>query len=286
MNIRSIGGNFLHLCTFINSLIITPDIIVCSEAWLMNCNGFIDMQGYSYHSNNSQLNKADGVVVYIKEGLNETTHIENYGSLSTLSTIIKKDNKCLKISSVYRCQVINAQNFVNNIKDLIISNKKFNKHIVVGDTNINILDESNIGNEYLSNFAESGYLPYIKSITRPSKKDINNGPCIDHIFAKLDIYARAFKLEHFFTDHYPILLTVDIKCKELKDDFISSLNYNKLLKLCRLTNWNSIYDIDDVNKATNFLIKNITNIVNISTRLKRIRKIQKPRKNWINTDLM
>ena len=136
VNIRSINGNFLHLSTLLDSLIIKPDILVCTEAWLMSCYEFINLQNYSYYTNESQLNKADGVVLYIKEGIEESTTIENYGKLKALSTKIKYGNKCSKISSFYRCKKISQIDILNDIKSLIKNNKRHKNHIILGDANI------------------------------------------------------------------------------------------------------------------------------------------------------
>ena len=286
INIRSICGNILHLCTLLDNLLIKPDILVCTEAWLTTCYGFIDLSEYNYYTNESQLNKADGVVIYIKEGIKEATNIENYGSLKTISTVISYGEQRLKISSLYRCKEINTSNFIKNIKSLIKNNKEHKNHIILGDTNINTLVENDITNEYLSNLTENGYLSYIKTITRPSVRNLNKGSCIDHIFARVDTKVKAFKVIESITDHYPTFLLVNKVKKESNNDYINIVNYNKLKKLCNYTNWNSIYDIDDANTATNYLVETIKNLVNIATKKRKLIKSKKKRKDWITNGLI
>ena len=142
----------------------------------------------------------------------------------------------------------------NNLFFILIKNSRTHKNnIIVGDTNLITLIENDITNEFISNFIESGYIPYIKTITRPSVENVFEGRCIDHIFAKLDTEAKAFKIEGSITDHYPILLSITNLQNDLKNEYRYNINYNKLKKLCGFINWNIIYDMNDVNEATNFL---------------------------------
>ena len=64
VNIRSIRKNFIKLEAMINSFISKPDVIICSESWLIDDIKFVNLTGYNRLDNNSRINKADGVVIY------------------------------------------------------------------------------------------------------------------------------------------------------------------------------------------------------------------------------
>ena len=46
----------------------------------------------------------------------------------------------------------------------------------------------------------------------------------------------------------------------------TTINYNKLDRLCNNVNWNTIYSHSDLNKATDFLVTKIKNVVNLSVK--------------------
>ena len=58
--------------------------------------------------------------------------------------------------------------------------------IIVGDTNINILSENDLRDEYINNFFEHMYLPGIRSIIHPKSIEENKRSFIDHFFIKSD----------------------------------------------------------------------------------------------------
>lgn len=51
------------------------------------------MAGYKIFSNKSRIKQADGVDMFIKENINESTSNMNYGRLSILHSNIKMGNK-------------------------------------------------------------------------------------------------------------------------------------------------------------------------------------------------
>ena len=103
--------------------------------------------------------------------------------------------------------------------------------------------------------------------------------------ARLDYNAKAIKLEHSITDHYPIFLSLKIKNNDKKNTLKNIINYNKQNKLCKYTNWYEIYNINDVNIATDFLVSNIKNIITLLTKTIVSKNRNKARKSWITNGL-
>ncbi|XP_031788781.1 uncharacterized protein LOC116417823 [Nasonia vitripennis] len=84
LNIRSLNANFNKLEIFIKSLKIKPSIIVCTETWKMfNCQIFT-LKGYKLYYNNGKINQNDGVVVYIQDGISETTEVIEIDAMISL----------------------------------------------------------------------------------------------------------------------------------------------------------------------------------------------------------
>ena len=73
INIRSLNANFEKLLVFLKSLEIKPNIIVCSESWELKLPKMYQIKGYKMYYNNSSINRADGVVTYIKDEILENT---------------------------------------------------------------------------------------------------------------------------------------------------------------------------------------------------------------------
>ena len=116
VNIRSLNSNLVHLQTLVERLKVKPSIIICSEAWLLNCTEFGDLTGYLCFSNNSIINKADGLLMYINDKLQTDTIVEEYGSLKILSTTLEiKNNELIKISGIYRCFGLKEEIFIKNM---------------------------------------------------------------------------------------------------------------------------------------------------------------------------
>ena len=155
VNIRSINKNINSLELYLNLLNNKPDVIVCSEAWLRSCNGFVNIDQYNYYSNDSKINKSDGVVVFVKENLTHSFYVEQFRNLKVASVeVILPNIKKVKISGFYRCFDYDESEFIVDMHKFLNSNKNINNHFIAGDSNINTL---NSDTEYLDNFLENSY---------------------------------------------------------------------------------------------------------------------------------
>lgn len=63
VNIRSIKKNVGKLNSMIDLMDNKPEVIVCSEAWLLQKVNFIDIPGYVHCYNTEIINQNDGVVI-------------------------------------------------------------------------------------------------------------------------------------------------------------------------------------------------------------------------------
>lgn len=216
VNIRSIQKNILKLETMLSSFKHKPDVIICTEAWLMDSIKFINITGYTHFKNNSRINKADGVIIYVKSNLQYQTINEQFNDLKITSLLIELTNKSIfKISGLYRCHDYEIDKFIKDHEKFILSNKTVANHMILGDVNLDLIEFNKKTEDYFYQLLQNGYESMINTCTHPIK-NYKDGTCIDHIFMKGIYTAKSGKLIDSITDHYPILISIhgnNIKCK-------------------------------------------------------------------------
>lgn len=216
-NIRSINANFEKLEVFVNNLSIKPSIIVLSETWSVQHSNFYNLHGYNSFYNNSSVNKADGVFMYIKSNILTNTENVVIDRLNLLCSNIKMtDGSSLCITAVYRSHIIPKSEFLHSFKKYLMNNRNTRNHFIIGDFNIDILDanmeennayDSTYNQDFLNNMLEYKYKPHFTGVTRPSDH-ATGGSCIDNIYVKSsNLETNSFKLLTPFTDHLPLFLS-------------------------------------------------------------------------------
>lgn len=152
-NIRSIKKNINSLDAYINSLKKKTEIVVVSESFLKISHGIINIEGYLHYTNGSKLNRNDRVIIYVAKNLKHEWIIEQFGDLKIISVTLELQNKNkFKISGIYRCFDLDVNNFIENLNTFIKNSKDVMNHVIVGDTNIDILKNELLNNKYLNNF--------------------------------------------------------------------------------------------------------------------------------------
>ena len=205
VNTRSLNNNLEKLELLLNRLKRKPTVIVCTETSMFQHIGLYNLPGYNLRYNGSNINKSDGVILYIKNDI-KNTETFNIGGLSIIHTdILINNNETGRISATYRSHSIKKLEFVNSIKKYINCSINIKNHMIIGDFNID-----NISHEFLNNFSEKEYLPCFLGITRPAN-DGCNGTCIDNIFLKSNsVTPKAYKLcTNEISDHYPLIVALD-----------------------------------------------------------------------------
>ena len=117
INIRSLNVNFEKLELLLKSLIYKPHIIVCSETRNLIEHKLYSLNGYSIQYNQSSINEAEGVIMYVSNALKHSTSVDTIGRCSFLSTCISINNNLnLKETGMYRYHDIPKDEFINNSK--------------------------------------------------------------------------------------------------------------------------------------------------------------------------
>ena len=267
-----------------------PDILVCSETRNLVCPNYFNIHGYVIHYNNSTINICDGVVVYVKSNLRHNASTESIGQAKFLNIIIELDNNIeLKISSIYRCFGHDKSNFINSIKQLLIKNVNVQNHIIIGDFNIDLLKPDSESEVFMSNYLEHEYLPNFVTVTRPNNN--GGGSCIDNMFAKTNFKCKAHKIIQKITDHYTLLLHIDLnsldKIDNKKKSF--SINYKKLINLCSKEDFNLLVN-SNIDDSLDQFINKVQELIKLSLNKTKVNKKDKKKsrahKEWITPALI
>lgn len=79
INIHSLYKNVEKLEILFSSFANKPHIIAFSETWKLECLSFYKLNDYALYYDESKLNQADGVVMFIKK----TTQTQNQSQISS-----------------------------------------------------------------------------------------------------------------------------------------------------------------------------------------------------------
>ena len=75
LNVRSLNENLNKLEVFVQSLYNKPTIIVCTETWIIQHIEYFQLSGYNIYYNSRKINRADGVVLYIRKDISHEINV-------------------------------------------------------------------------------------------------------------------------------------------------------------------------------------------------------------------
>lgn len=280
VNIRSLSQNFTTLEAYIECLNVKPHVIVCSETWYLKNPSLYNMQDYVIHYNNGLINRADGVILYVKNNIQHKSYISKYDNFNVLNCELKLENKCpILISALYRCHDYCETLLLETVHKIIKENNVSN-HLIVGDFNIDILSSTFESEELINNLLINGYLPMFRTVTRPSER---GGSCIDNFYIKSDLNFVSIKHSQVLTDHFSLYVankySDPAKNSNMKNN---KINFNKLVSVSQNIDWSNFFYLQDPNFAINSFISEIQNSINLAKTTKKIKdKTKDIRKPWI-----
>jgi hypothetical protein len=294
MNIRSIKKNFDQLTYVLQNSCIDFHIIVLTETWVTDEYNFnFKLNGYIEISKPGNLNKCDGVCVFVKDSLSVSA--VNLSIAESNSIMIKvKDPKAnleLTVIAIYRSPAGNIEVFLEELNECLKSVGTSDNVALVGDLNINIINNSNVTNEYMNIMSINGFKSYINKTTR---ENMASESCIDHIFLKNSSFdpnnIRGIIFKTSITDHYStglILKTIETKRRNTKTMYIESINFNALSSELESDNWDDVIDPNkNANESTKTFINRLVSCVKSVTTKKEVPHKLKPLKNWITAGLV
>ena len=216
INIRSIEGKFNQLCSFVHSLGQRIDVLCVTETWLNEDNkNFFNIPNYhSYHLTRTT-REHGGVSIFVHARLKskqliEFTVVDEDIEINSIKVYTSESD--YNICAIYRpnCDGIGVNDFVNRFTS-ILDNTEISRNmtIVIGDLNINLLNDNLLSNLYLSMLQSQSFFPLISRPTRfPDSIGLSDPSLLDHIFTNFVSEFTSGILHYPFSDHLPIFITI------------------------------------------------------------------------------
>jgi len=291
LNIRSFHKNFDSLLVSLQSIEISFDVIVLTEAWLDPDKEVLTIDGYDTFHTTDNWNRNDGIVVYLKTTYNGSSSEIQLGDATGLQIDFKIHKRQYNILATYRSP---SMNFITFLEKLTIFYRKLNSqttYIFTGDINIDISTETNgfIKDEYLNFLSEIGFL---NCINKPTRVTENSVSCIDHIFVKHNddnaVMSGVYKT--FITDHYAVLTKIvfapDTDSKVTTSDDSFHTDFKVLNELMGAQTWDHVLALNDVNTSCETFLNTFAQLKKSSEKRKKKYNRLKPLKPWISRDLV
>lgn len=287
-NIRSVYSNFDDLQLNLALLKIEIDLIILSECRLRTDKNIPSLPHYNSFVTTNHLNRADGVVAYLKNNHRATVSEVNLTHASCLQVSLPH----VTILAIYRSpSVTNANDFILSLDKYLENINNSKNIIIIGDININLICRQNEQsherlnrNCYLNMLAMHGLLPGHSLPTR--------GPsCLDHIMLKLqsnDCTGTIAIADTTVTDHSMTIfkMTNNIHSNKIKKTKTkSSLNTKNALEHLK-HNLPELLTIKNTNLLADMLIKTLQDCLNLHT-IKRVIPLKNQMiKPWMTIGLL
>ena len=296
LNIRSIQKNFNNFVTFLEAYQFDfCYIIVLSECWSVMGGDQFYIPGYISHYNFANLNKCDGIYVFIKDNLNCT--IEDVELIQSKVAVCRINftinNISYAISALYRSPSTQINLFLHDLNVYLGDNAKAQIEILIGDVNINLDVQSNHSLGYSSLLNQHGFCAYINGPTRVHEQVHS---CIDHIFLRKKLknsnfYQQSYIVHTFITDHFPVMLNIyrDFKViSETNENVrkVFDIDFNKLNPSLTREYWESVLSSPVPESATKIFLDIYKKYIEESTSVRSISLNIKKIKPWITRGIV
>ena len=206
-NIRSFNSNFDTFIASFNNYDVVPDILTLSETWFTETSLTEIPHFRGYHTIRPQ--RSGGVSVYVKDKI-ESKKIPHLSfcnsSLEVCTTEILTKHRNFYLIAIYRPHSNEPfENFLSNLNNVLSNELLRNKsQIVLGDFNINHLDDSPRTISFLNCMQSYYMLPLITKPTRFPPNDSGSPSLLDQIWTnKPTASYKCGIILSDLTDHYP-----------------------------------------------------------------------------------
>jgi hypothetical protein len=294
MNIRSINKNFDQFICYLNQCETKFHVIVLSETWITDdsqCGFLID--GYRTIYKKNRYTKSDGLCLFIQNEIDFVMLDHEIDKANCLSVELKIENRNYTLLSVYRSPSLNIADFINSFDSFLQNTVNDSTFLIVGDMNLNLLENCNITNEYLSAVHLNGFRSFIN---KPTRVQGNSNSCIDHIFLKNrntgneNVIGTIIKSN--ITDHF--ITTIHINNKKIQSQNNRILNekikidYENLCHSLESEKWENILkdNRNDMDELVDNFLNALTNHIKRHTKVAHIPHKKIPLKQWISQGII
>lgn len=288
INICSLNKHFEELLIMIAELDELPDVIICTETWQVNEKMYI-IPGYQVSYNNGHLNKNDGVITYVKNGLQNEHTTEKIGEVTLNINKINKADTQYEIYAIYKSPAIKISEFNENLENFLHARNQNSQaeQILIGDLNIDLLDHSLTTTEYSNTLAAYGFFPTIET---PTRITTTTSTCIDHCFIKPHKaieHLISIIIETTITDHYPITIKISTSNKKKKENTSikpTKINFKKLRNATLNNDFSEIYSCYEADYCAELFTKILQKTIDQSQT--QINCSSKNKQPWITSKIV
>ena len=207
-NIRSYDTNFDSLSAEISNLTSAYDILgFCETHFTDATESLSKIKGFEMYTTNIS-SSVGGVCLFVRENLNCKLRNDLKIAKEHIEMVFVEcyiQNKPLVIGMLYRRPGTSVDKFT---EDLVITLNKINQRcILMGDFNLNLLNEENSNDvQNLVNIMKQ--FSYNNVITKPTRVSKFSATLIDHIWVNFELTSHCNSQIIFsgVTDHFPIIL--------------------------------------------------------------------------------
>lgn len=291
MNIRSAAKNMDEFIILIEQLTPEMDVIILTETFILQDPNLYSIPGYTVIYNYGRYNGHDGVLCYIRKGLEFDYRTVIIGETEALEVDLNYSCKNVKLTALYRSPNSSESVFIDKMYTYLKEvEAKCDCHILGGDININILarHDSKV-DEYRNVMSNFGYRSFINKCTR-----FESNTCLDHYFVAQRNDSSVGNIHGYIlhcniTDHYPVFLTVEIEQTthlEQKKYRKEYTNYNELSIDLEQEEWKEVYGENEVNQKMENFIKILQKHIKNNTKLIVSSRQNMSKNPWITRALL
>lgn len=287
-NIRSLSRHLDDFIGFTNKMDIHLDIMAFSECWLLHNVCHRNINGFDCFVNNSGLNKASGVAIYINKRLHareiDGPFFKNIDILWVQCPGVI-NGKDLVLILIYRSPSLDKLSFIKiwkKILDFIVTNR-YNV-ILIGDLNFDFLATNcAVTNKFISIAAENGLR---QVLTKPTR----DRAILDHCWTNITIPTNSVIVKNNLTDHLPIFVSLEVTPnQQTQKDTYEKVNYDRTILELNSYNYHAVLEANDVNLGLNILIDMIKKSLKNNTKrivVKKNSRYVNPKRPWITEGIL
>lgn len=209
-NIRSIRANFDLFVTELSARSKLPQIIILTEIWISSYESKLyELPNYTLFINSSEETRAGGVAVYISSCLSVRDCVSvKFTSADVILVTCNLLKSIIHFLAIYRFHAYSIEYFTDELEIWLRDNHSLKNLAIIGDININIMDEnSHAVDLYKVLLASNGLESLVNEPTR-----IVSNTCIDHFYVRVENKSKIHilaKVEHLYiTDHSMIRVCI------------------------------------------------------------------------------
>ena len=306
VNIRSSKKNLRDFMCSINNLNIKFSFIVLSEIWGDSNDAMLNViPGYSHIYDIRESRNGGGVSIYVVDCINYKKRLDLKLDKSYFeSYFIEIDKNVFKLKSnviigaLYKPPNVSIDIFNSNIETILKLIQKEKKYAyLIGDYNINTLNETNVVSHEISEFVTlmSSYTcSYHKLINVPTRVIKTSSSLLDNMYSNVpSVYATGESgtlCTIRSSDHFPIF-TVRTSTEPIKGPIhkqkrnLSIKNISKLKRIIKAINWQNVYSQEDAQSTFQNFQRNIIESFNACCPIENVKINYRNRHDWISNDI-